>query len=256
MLRVITLNTLVDLSDWDLRGQVIVKTLTDLQPDLIAFQEVVLPLNTAQWVADQLEGYQVYITPGAGLMGNNEALAILTRLQVLNLNVLDLKYQNRKAQVLTMLKDQQVFLYVNTHLQWQEEPAPQRLEQAQIITARLAQYPRRVPRIIAGDFNTHPGSATYLHLLEKYASAYVKTHGREPDKTFPSPLNRQALRTDPGNQYHHFLNKDDAAATLDYIFVSPGIQVMKCEVVFDTPHPDFAHIYASDHFGLMADLKL
>ena len=148
MLRVITLNTLVDLSDWDFRSQVIVNTLTDLQPDLIAFQEVVLPHNTAQCVADQLEGYQVHLTPNAGMMGNNEALAVLTRLQFLNLNVLDLKQQNRKAQVLTLLKDQQVFLYVNTHLQWQEEPAPQRLEQAQIITDRLAQYPARVPKII------------------------------------------------------------------------------------------------------------
>ncbi len=254
MLRVVTLNTLVDLSDWDLRGQVIVDSIRKLQPDLVAFQEVVLPINTAQWVADQLDGYQVYLTSNAGMMGEKEALAVLSRLQVLNLNMLDLVHQNRKAQVLTILDRTTPFLFTNTHLLWQDDPAPQRMEQAEIITNHLDLYPAKIPKIICGDFNTLPGSPTYHHFARSYNSVYPQINNQEPDLTFPSPLNRQKLRDDSGNLYQAFLEKDEATKVLDYIFISSKIEIKKCEIAFNSPHKEYPQIYASDHYGLVADL--
>ena len=81
-LRVVTLNLLNDLTYWRLRAPMIVDELNALQPDLIALQEVVLPDNTAQWIADQLGGYSLHLMPKTGGRGRREGLAILSRLPV------------------------------------------------------------------------------------------------------------------------------------------------------------------------------
>lgn len=256
MIKAVTLNTLVDLTDWELRGQVIVDELKRLNPDIVAFQEVVLPINTAQWVADRLEGFRAFVTPDAGMMGENEALAVLTRLDVLNLNVLDLVHQNRKAQVLTVLKDNDVFLFVNTHLFWHGDPAPERVEQAGIITDRLALYPTITPKIFCGDLNSLPGSSTIDHLKQNYQSAYELIHSREPDRTFPTPLNRDKLKKELANPIKKFVQTETKFETIDYIFISPNLKVADCHLVFDTPHPQNPHIYASDHYGLCAEIVL
>ena len=256
MIKAVTLNTLVDLTDWELRGQVIVDELKRLDPDIVAFQEVVLPLNTAQWVADRLEGFRAYVTPNAGMMGKNEALAVVSRLEVLNLNVLDLLHQNRKAQALTVLKDNDVFLFVNTHLFWHDDPAPERLEQARIITDRLALYPRKTPRIICGDLNSLPGSPTIDHLKQNYQSAYAIIHGHEPAFTFPTLLNKERHKKDQPNPTNQFVRSEPKKETIDYIFVSPDLKVTKCDLVFDMPHPHYPDIYASDHYGLYAEIVL
>lgn len=256
MIKAVTLNTLVDLTDWDLRGQVIVDELKRLDPDIVAFQEVVLPLNTAQWVADRLEGFSAFVTPNAGMMGENEALAVVTRLEVLNLNVLDLFHQNRKAQVLTVLKDNDVFLFVNTHLFWHDDPAPERVEQVRIITDRLALYPNITPKIICGDLNAHPGSPTVNHLKQNYQSAYALVHGNEPGSTFPTPLNRDNRKQDPVKPFNRYVQAIPENETIDYIFISPDLKVTDCRLVFDTPNPLNPVIYASDHFGLCAEIVL
>jgi endonuclease/exonuclease/phosphatase family metal-dependent hydrolase len=254
MLKVVTLNTLVDLTDWDLRAQVIVDEIKRLDPDIVAFQEVVLPLNTTQWVADRLDGFKAFVTPDAGMMGENEALAILTRLEVLNLNVLDLVYQNRKAQVLTVLNENDAFLFVNTHLFWHTDPAPERLEQVRIIVDRLALYPNKTPRIICGDLNSLPGSPTIDLIKQNYQSAYALIHGHEPGSTFPTPLNRDRLRKDPTNPYNQFMHPEPERETIDYIFISPNLKVTNCVLVFYMPHPHNPDIFASDHYGLYAEI--
>lgn len=255
MIKVVTLNTLVDLTDWVLRGQVIVDEIKRLDSDIIAFQEVVLPLNTAQWVADRLDGFKAFVTPDAGMMGENEALAVLTRLEVLNVNVLDLVYQNRKAQVLTVLKGNEVLLFVNTHLFWHNDPAPERMEQARIITDRLALYPRKTPRIICGDLNSLPGSPTIDHFKQNFKSAYEMVHGHEPGSTFPTPLNRERLRKDQANSDNQFMPPEPKKETIDYIFVSLNLNVTDCNLVFEAPHPNNPDIFASDHYGLCAEIN-
>jgi endonuclease/exonuclease/phosphatase family metal-dependent hydrolase len=44
--------------------------------------------------------------------------------------------------------------------------------------------------------------------------------------------------------------------TLDYIFVSPGVQVLGCDLILNQPSPQDPTLYASDHFGLAATLRL
>lgn len=256
LIRVVTLNILVDLTKWDQRGQLIVDEVRRLNPDVIAFQEVVLPGNSAQWVADRLEGYKVYTTPNAGMMGENEALAILTHLDVLNLNVLDLLYQNRKAQVFTLMKNYTVFLLANTHLLWQDDPAPGRLEQAQIISAHLDLYPQKTPKIICGDLNSLPGSESVCILKQKFSSAFEKAHGKETPFTFPTPLGRKIYCLGDDKYEIPSTDQTDQLRTIDYLLVSEKVKVLDCQLVFKEPDAKNPEIYASDHYGLMADVSM
>ena len=78
-LTLVSLNLLDDLDLWDQRGPLVVRELDRLQPDIIAFQEVRMSINNAQWIADQLGGYEVFLCPKTGERGRHDALALLSR---------------------------------------------------------------------------------------------------------------------------------------------------------------------------------
>lgn len=49
---------------------------------------------------------------------------------------------------------------------------------------------------------------------------------------------------------------DSWRGTLDYIFVDGAVRVERCEVAFNRPSPDDERLYPSDHFGLVADIRM
>src|SRR5512135_1961979 len=117
-LKVVTLNLLNDPTYWLLRAPLIVAELKTLQPDLIALQEVALPDNTAQWIADHLEGYSVYLTPKSGQHGQREGLAILSRLPVEAQAGFSFEHQGRVAQRIRVQVAGQAWMFANAHLYW------------------------------------------------------------------------------------------------------------------------------------------
>ena len=97
-------------------------------------------------------------------------------------------------------------------------------------------------------------------MRQTFASAYQARHGREPDFTCPTPLisggrvRRMATRgllrlfpIKPSDLWH---------GSLDYIFVSPDVRVVECDVFLDRPSPNDPTLYASDHLGLVATLEI
>jgi len=66
-------------------------------------------------------------------------------------------------------------------------------------------------------------------------------HGREPEKTWTTPVNTY---------------DDSPHGTLDYIFVSPEFRIADAGLAFDKPSPFDANMYPSDHLGLFAVLEL
>ncbi|MDM9623279.1 MULTISPECIES: endonuclease/exonuclease/phosphatase family protein [unclassified Rhizobium] len=85
------------------------------------------------------------------------------------------------------------------------------------------------PSIVCGDFNAVPSSLVYKTLGQCFRDAQLLT-GKKAGKTFPSrfPMVR-----------------------LDHIFVSPDLDVARCEVV-NTPNS----ARASDHLPLLAEVLL
>jgi len=256
-LRVVTLNLLNDLTDWPLRAALIVAELNALQPDLIALQEVVLPDNTAQWIADQLGGYSLHLTPKTGGRGRHEGLAILSRLPVEAPAGFSFEHQGRVAQRVIVQYAGQPWIFANAHLYW--HPIDDRTRRAEV-QALIEWLPS--PAILCGDFNAEPHYASISMVRQRFQSAYAVANGHEPDYTCPTPLyrgpaprhaaRRAALRV---AGWLDRRRNEMWRGTVDYIFVDPAIEVRECRLAFDRPAQHNRRIYPSDHFGLMATLQ-
>lgn len=256
MLNVVTLNLLNDLRHWHQRGPLIVDELRALQPDLIALQEVVLPVNTAEWLARRLDGYDVHLCPKTGRLRHEEALAILSRLPVEAHDWLSLVHQNRVAHLVVARQGDRPWIFANTHLYWHLLDTQHRLEQAQWLLDWLREHHTAM---VCGDFNAVPGARSLRLLQTRFQSAHVAVHGREPEYTCPTPLHRgPGLRHRAREMAFRVggpLVKRRLAQwreTIDYIFVEKSLRVLECRTAFTQPAPADPLIYPSDHLGLAA----
>lgn len=114
--------------------------------------------------------------------------------------------------------------------------------------------------IVCGDFNATPRCRSIALMRQTFHSAHQVRNGREPTYTCPTPLisggrvRRAVTRGLCG--LFSIVPSDIWRGTLDYIFVSPGIRVVECDVILDQPSPEDPTLYASDHFGLAATLEI
>ena len=277
-MKVLTLNLLNDLSRWDERKNLIAQGVSDLQPDLIALQEVKLPLNTAQWLADELNNrrddppgrlYKMYLCPKSGRAKNHEGIAILSRLPVEGETHLDLQRQGRVAQYVRLKTKDKRLIVANTHLYWEPGESKERMNQVE----RLLEWLRTTPAdavIVCGDFNGEPDQLSIKRMRKHFASAHQAAHGKEPAYTCPTPLDNKRNPVKQMTRAAWSLSwrlnailagkaknaASDWRGTLDYIFVNDGVNVNACNVVLNKPAPYDPTLYPSDHFGLMADLTL
>jgi endonuclease/exonuclease/phosphatase family metal-dependent hydrolase len=219
-----------------------------------------LGYSTAHWLADQLAGYSVHVCPKSGWGRAREGVALLTRLPVERHRTIDLGSQQRTAQLVRVHAGDGPVLVANTHLFWPAGVHAPRVRQVERLLVWVRASEPGAASIICGDFNATPGSPTIAVIRRSYVSAHEAVHGMEPDYTYPTTLvfggrfrravTRRLLRV--------FTNRPGATwrGTLDYIFVSPEIQVVECGVILDRPATDDPTLYASDHLGLMATLEV
>ena len=260
--RVATINILNDLSRWHERRSLLAEGLAALSLDLIALQEVTDPLGvgTAHWLADALGGYEIFICPKSGWGGKWEGIAVLSRLPVVRHEILSLRSQQRTAQLVEVRAEGCPVVLVNGHFYWPPGLHRARVRQVRRLLAWVATVAPGTPVVACGDFNATPGSRAITLMKETLTSAHETVHGCEPRYTCPTPLvcggsvRGPVIRTllrlfsnTPGEPWR------DA---LDYIFVSPGVRVLGCDVILDQPSPQDPTLYASDHFGLAATLAI
>jgi len=261
MIRLATINILSDLSRWKDRRSILIQGLAEANPDLVALQEVRLPNNPAQWIADQLGFQHVVLAPKTGFESNREAIAILSRLPIEEHATLDLVGQQRVAQYIKVRLRSQTLIIINGHLYWQPGESKVRLKQVERIFEWMKEIPGNPHCIICGDFNSTPETDAIQQMRLDFNSAYATIHGEEPEYTCPTPLPRSArsqLRTFLGFfllfRSKHLNTK--WRGTLDYIFVDPRLRVMDCKVILNQPSPENPIIYPSDHFGLCATIDV
>jgi endonuclease/exonuclease/phosphatase family metal-dependent hydrolase len=132
-----------------------------------------------------------------------------------------------------------MFAFVNTHLHHPPEARKERVQQLQHLLSWLDRDTRRLPYVIAGDFNSYVDEEAVALMKSRFRSALEVANGREPDKTWPTPVND--FDTSP-------------AGTLDYIYVSEEIEVAEAGLAFDKPALDDENLYCSDHLGLYSRL--
>ena len=148
-------------------------------------------------------------------------------------------------------------LFVNHLPSWQVDFEYEREQQA-VAAARAIDKilaDRNLHVIMVGDFDADPASASVRFLTGRqslggmsacYRDAWESAHPGEPGYTF-TPEN--PLVTD----------HDWPFRRIDYILVrcadhgGPTLEISRCDLIFNAP---IDGVWASDHFGLVADLAL
>ena len=265
---IVTINILNDLSYWNKRRHLIADQLVEINPDLIALQEVTIKGNSsnAHWLASELNQqkdddenlYNIYLCPKTGVKKEEEGIAVLCRFPVKRHEILDLLTQNRVAQLLEFRIDSEILMLVNGHFFWAPGESDERNAQIELLLDWLDTQPAGIPVIVVGDFNAEPESKSILTMRKYFDSAYRVIHGEEPEFTCPTPLpksKRAKIRSLVNWAFRAHARPDLIwKGTLDYIFVDPRLHTTNCEVVLNQPDPENSMIYPSDHFGLVAHL--
>jgi endonuclease/exonuclease/phosphatase family metal-dependent hydrolase len=254
--RVMTANVLSpDHASWDQRRAVLQSEFARLRPDVIAVQEV----TSTDFLDPQ---YAVAWHSQRSADGVGAALA--SRWPLGEIHEVDLHVTDRTgdfpwaAAVITEVLAPDPFLFVHLKPSWPIPYAYERELQA-VRCARFVEEQlggRDIPVIVAGDFDAAPDSASIRFWTGRqslngisvaYQDAWEAVHPGDPGHTF-SPLNPLVrageMSLEPGRR-------------IDYIMVrcglhGPVLQVADCFLAFDKPVDG---VWATDHFGLVADLQ-
>jgi endonuclease/exonuclease/phosphatase family metal-dependent hydrolase len=265
-LRVLTMNLFGQQGDWPARREVLVAGLRALRPDLVAFQEPVVS-NDYDQVRDLLGPTWHIAHQSVGLPEgrDHDGTAIASRWPLEALHEVDLHVTPRTADfpcaaiaaVAQAPPPIGPILLVNHLPSWQLGFAYERELQA-VIAARFIEGlvgTRALPVVLAGDFDADPDATSVRfwsgrHALGDisvcYRDAWERAHPDEPGETFTprNPLMR---------------DHDWPFRRIDYIFVrcgehgGPTLDITACALAFNEP---VNGVWASDHFGVVADLAV
>ncbi len=244
-LTIATLN-LRNLADrWWERAPLVFADMAALQPDVIGLQEVVYPLQQDRLIGAAGEGRYVAHRGWAGRPEYGNSALVREELGSGGDERLELGFNRSALRLRIATGDGPGWTFVVTHLHHTVEDEGTRAEQASALVAWLEDRAAPAPLVVVGDFNAEPVEATYRIMTGAgFRSAQFTANGAEPAVTWPSGIQAPAMDTDgePG--------------CLDYIWVRGSIEVESCRLAFDRPAVDDPTLYPSDHFGLIAQLRI
>ena len=277
MLRVLTLNagSLIE-PDWPRRRIEIAAWLDRLDPDIVCLQEIwdsPTEACTAQWIVDAQPRERWHLAFGGVVPGFwrdptvRFGSAVLSRWPIDAANTIELPVDPhppvdhpgwRMVPELLHVRTAGIDAF-STHLAPAPAQAYQRIRQVLAIDGhirRLAVPGRPVGPILCGDFNAEPDSDEI-----RFLCSLATIDGRS---TYYQEAWRAAGRTDPGFTSDYRTNPNNVPFNvpmkrIDYIFVGdpffgPGGAglVMHAELAC---HEALTGIHASDHFGVVADIR-
>lgn len=271
--RVLTINVQNDEGD-PRRTEILNRGLGELAPDLVAFQEVLRSPERDQ-LAELLAGLELRATHQAEVLAyeppfadryGGSALAsrwpyrIVEALDLRGGDAPDVPWCTLAAAV--ELPGQGELLFIAPTTAWRPAAEATRERQVLALTDLDARHRRRLPTIIAGDFNATPEAASVRYLtgaqsLHRQSVHYhdawaVAGHGPGHTWTADNPAARGEIEQLIGQANHR--------RRLDYIFVGSWdahpdahARIQSARLVFDQP---VAGVWPSDHFGVLAELEI
>jgi endonuclease/exonuclease/phosphatase family metal-dependent hydrolase len=265
VVRVATLNVWGHHGAWNERRSVLVDGLRELRPDIIAFQEAVVTDGYDQ-VSDLL-GASYHLAHEAGREADGTGLSIASRWEVKNVWQETLHVTPRAdpseiavAQIQTPQFLGGTLFFAHHNASWQLGFEHERELQAMAASGFIEdQLDKRESNhvVLAGDFNATPDSASVRFwrglqsLGDKsvcYRDVWESVHPGDPGHTFtlhnPLVTGCDNWPLEPGRR-------------IDYVMVrctdhGPTLDIRACERIFDEP---VNGVWASDHFGVLADLS-
>lgn len=248
IITIATLNLFHRMGRWDERFPLLLDQLVALQPDVVALQEVNLAtdqgVSICRLANDRLiepPPYEIYHMARPRRSAHVEAVAVMSRLPVEAHEGLDYLLHENVAQRLRLrLQGGTALDFYNTHLHYPPSATDARFSQAKRLLAWVDTWHGAAATVAVGDFNAYPEEPTVALMKARFASAHEAAQGREPEKTWPTPVNTW----DPS-----------PPGCLDYIFVD-GARVLEAGLAFADAHPDDENLFPSDHLGVMASIDV
>jgi endonuclease/exonuclease/phosphatase family metal-dependent hydrolase len=270
LLRVLTMNLWQRYGAWADRRSVLIEGIRALQPDLVAFAESIKTDDYDQ-VADLLDpGFNVVHSKARD--PNGMGISIASRWPLGDVQEVDLSVTPRTAGFPCAALMAEVIgpdpigplLFVNHFPNWQlnfeHERELQTVAAARSVEERIGQSTQ--PVVLVGDLDADPDAASIRFLSGRqslndlsvcYRDAWASAHPDDPGHTF-TPTN-PLVRDGEVRGMRPF--RDWPFRRIDYIFLRFGahggsaLDIKACERIFDEP---VNGVWASDHFGLVADL--
>ena len=245
--RVATLNLEQDHKRWSDRHPLISAEIAALKPDVIAFNEVSVPLQTAKLLRDAAITatgipYRLVQQTGVNGLSTVEGDALLTRFSITETGNLDYQARDIVALVARVeIAERPIDFYV-THLYMSRGDDSLRLFQVQQLLAWIDNRADGTPSIVCGDFNASLDAASAGLMATRF----------HPTQTAPTAFTPLAGRD--GEVSHPYWPRMDRC--IDYIWISDGIEMLQSEVCFNRPSPDDPSLWPSDHAGVWADLRI
>jgi endonuclease/exonuclease/phosphatase family metal-dependent hydrolase len=98
--------------------------------------------------------------------------------------------------------------------------------------------------VLLGDLNGEAHEPFFAALADAgFRSAYAAVHGCEPERTFPSGLVSGGMSPEP-------------PVAIDYVLTRGAVQPTAATLAWNRPSPSDPTLFASDHFGVTADLVM
>jgi len=263
VIRVATLNLWMRSGDWPARRRVLRDGFAALSADVIGFQEVETD-ERGDSVAEILGDEYEIRHQRTGLLGDGNGAAIASRHPITGWHEVDLQLGARTADfpattLIAEVDGPEPLLFVNHLPSWKPQLEYERERQTvaavRRIEALVAERARHV--VLAGDLDATPESASvrFLRGLQSldgtstyFHDAWETAHPGDPGHTFtrrnPLMLADSDVRVEVDRRIDHVLVRADERG--------PTLAVRRCELLFSAPVDG---VWASDHFGLVADLE-
>ncbi len=259
-LRVMTWNIWWHFGPWEQREPAILQSIADLDPDIIALQEVWGDdaTNFAEKIADRL-GYQHVFASNMEMRGFKFGNALLSRWPIVGSDSTMLfgkqeTGEGRLALFAEVDGPRGSIPVFSTHLNWKFEHSHIRQRQVTDLARFIDQKrPFTFPPILCGDFNSEPGSDE-IRMLTGLTNCPVEGLVFHDAWAVAGGVGR-GITWDNRNPY--VVVKFEPDRRLDYIFAgwpeSGGAgHIVDCKLAGDKP---IDGIWPSDHHAVVAELR-
>lgn len=263
-LRVMTLNIWNDDGPWQDRSELIREQISELDPDLIGFQEVLRGenLDLLEELLTGTDYHRDFVRatsdwPRQGVVLGN---AVVSRWPIQDRQEVVLPttpgHEGRAALICSIDSPVGEITFASTHLSWRLDQGYIRERQVAVIAECLdyTLMETQFPPIIVGDFNTVSDSTEVRFLTGKHSfggrSFFLRdawAHAGDGTQGFTWTMKNPYLPS--------WLAPE---RRIDYIFVGlptmDGLgDILSCRIVCDQPENG---VWPSDHFGLLAELRV
>ncbi len=244
--RIATLNTAQNQKCWELRRELIGQQLAELKADILALNEIYLPLQTGRWLQRAAEArlgssYTLLQSSKVGEDSQTQAEGLLTRYPVIETSNLDYRSHNCVAQVARFKIDGRLLDVYVTHLIAARVEDSARQYQVERLLEWIRGRADAHLSVVCGDFNAAPDQPS----IRLMSSAFL------PTQTKPTAFT--PLQEPGGRPTHPDWNRFDRC--IDYIWIPQAVSIRASGLCFDKPASDNPSLWPSDHVGVWADLE-